>query len=188
LVISSTRCCYCILWVMHGYHELGHTPRLLTMNSVTHTADGLKARAISRLQRASNLRLCTFRLRPRRTVRVLYRNLRSEMPLVPRHARLKLLHACDQYHSSRVFTTSYRLALHTPSKHCVKVHNDCVGWSSYAKNWSFVKEALEVMCGEYKLKGARCPSLYHGFCCNMCGEHKLKGAWCSVLNRICSTR
>jgi len=33
------------------------------------------------------------------------------------------------------------------------VHNDCVGWSSYAKNWSFVKEALEVMCGEYKLTG-----------------------------------
>eukprot|EP00746_Dinoflagellata_sp_MGD_P040516 gnl/MRDRNA2_/MRDRNA2_19792_c0_seq1.p1 gnl/MRDRNA2_/MRDRNA2_19792_c0~~gnl/MRDRNA2_/MRDRNA2_19792_c0_seq1.p1 ORF type:complete len:442 (-),score=61.10 gnl/MRDRNA2_/MRDRNA2_19792_c0_seq1:176-1321(-) len=33
------------------------------------------------------------------------------------------------------------------------VYNDCVGWSSYAKNWSFVKEALEVMCGEYNLKG-----------------------------------
>ena len=33
------------------------------------------------------------------------------------------------------------------------VRNDCVGWSSFAKNWSFVKEALEVMCGEFKLKG-----------------------------------
>lgn len=33
------------------------------------------------------------------------------------------------------------------------VHNDCVGWSSFAKNWSFVKESLAVMCGEYKLKG-----------------------------------
>lgn len=33
------------------------------------------------------------------------------------------------------------------------VHNDCVGWSSYAKNWSFVKEALEVMCGEFHLTG-----------------------------------
>ena len=33
------------------------------------------------------------------------------------------------------------------------MHNDCVGWSSYAKNWSFVKEALEVMCGEYHLTG-----------------------------------
>eukprot|EP00933_Yihiella_yeosuensis_P017545 TRINITY_DN14623_c1_g2_i1.p1 TRINITY_DN14623_c1_g2~~TRINITY_DN14623_c1_g2_i1.p1 ORF type:complete len:238 (+),score=32.83 TRINITY_DN14623_c1_g2_i1:1-714(+) len=33
------------------------------------------------------------------------------------------------------------------------VYQDCVGWSSYAKNWSFVKEALEVMCGEFKLKG-----------------------------------
>lgn len=33
------------------------------------------------------------------------------------------------------------------------VYNDCVGWSSYAKNWTFVKEALVVMCGEYNLKG-----------------------------------
>merc|ERR1712217_215115 len=33
------------------------------------------------------------------------------------------------------------------------VYNDCVGWSSYAKNWSFVKEALEVMCGEFGLTG-----------------------------------
>lgn len=33
------------------------------------------------------------------------------------------------------------------------VYNDCVGWSSYAKNWSFVKEALEVMCGEFKMTG-----------------------------------
>mmetsp|Transcript_36754 Transcript_36754/g.114466 ORF Transcript_36754/g.114466 Transcript_36754/m.114466 type:complete len:559 (-) Transcript_36754:91-1767(-) len=33
------------------------------------------------------------------------------------------------------------------------VDNDCVGWANYAKNWSFVKEALEVMCGELKMKG-----------------------------------
>jgi len=33
------------------------------------------------------------------------------------------------------------------------VGNDCVGWSSFAKNWSFVKESLEVMCGEYNLRG-----------------------------------
>jgi len=33
------------------------------------------------------------------------------------------------------------------------VHNDCVGWSSFAKNWSFVKESLEVMCGEFGLTG-----------------------------------
>jgi kinesin family protein 6/9 len=31
-------------------------------------------------------------------------NLYSRMPLVPTPARLKLLHACDQYHSSWVFT------------------------------------------------------------------------------------
>jgi len=29
----------------------------------------------------------------------------------------------------------------------------CMGWSGYAKNWSFVKEALHVLCGEYNLTG-----------------------------------
>merc|ERR1719183_2471286 len=33
------------------------------------------------------------------------------------------------------------------------VEDDCVGWSSFAKNWTFTKEALEVMCGEYKMTG-----------------------------------
>ncbi|CAK9003574.1 unnamed protein product [Durusdinium trenchii] len=33
------------------------------------------------------------------------------------------------------------------------VAQDCVGWSSFAKNWSFVKEALEVMCGELQMTG-----------------------------------
>lgn len=34
------------------------------------------------------------------------------------------------------------------------VHNDCKGWSSFAKNWTFVQdEALEVMCGELGLTG-----------------------------------
>eukprot|EP00747_Dinoflagellata_sp_TGD_P061745 gnl/TRDRNA2_/TRDRNA2_152663_c0_seq2.p1 gnl/TRDRNA2_/TRDRNA2_152663_c0~~gnl/TRDRNA2_/TRDRNA2_152663_c0_seq2.p1 ORF type:complete len:497 (+),score=71.43 gnl/TRDRNA2_/TRDRNA2_152663_c0_seq2:92-1582(+) len=33
------------------------------------------------------------------------------------------------------------------------VADDCVGWSSFAKNWTFVKESLEVMCGEFKLRG-----------------------------------
>ena len=28
------------------------------------------------------------------------------------------------------------------------VQRDCVGWSSYAKNWTFAKQALEVMCSE----------------------------------------
>merc|ERR1719191_1718323 len=34
-----------------------------------------------------------------------------------------------------------------------EVHADCVGWSSFAKNWTFVKQALEVMCGEYGMTG-----------------------------------
>ena len=34
------------------------------------------------------------------------------------------------------------------------IANDCVGWSSFAKNWTFVKDALEVMCGsDFNLKG-----------------------------------
>jgi hypothetical protein len=34
------------------------------------------------------------------------------------------------------------------------VHKNCVGWSSFAKNWTFVLEALEVMCSdEFNLKG-----------------------------------
>jgi hypothetical protein len=32
------------------------------------------------------------------------RKSHSRMPLEPMHVRLKLLHACDQWHSSRVFT------------------------------------------------------------------------------------
>lgn len=33
------------------------------------------------------------------------------------------------------------------------VHNDCVGWASFAKNWTFVKESLKVMCGELGMTG-----------------------------------
>lgn len=33
------------------------------------------------------------------------------------------------------------------------VADDCVGWASFAKNWSFVKQALEVMCKEYGMTG-----------------------------------
>lgn len=33
------------------------------------------------------------------------------------------------------------------------VANECKGWSSFAKNWSFAVEALEVMCGELGMTG-----------------------------------
>ena len=34
------------------------------------------------------------------------------------------------------------------------VQNNCVGWSSFAKNWTFTLEALQVMCSdEFNLKG-----------------------------------
>jgi hypothetical protein len=38
------------------------------------------------------------------TVRVFRQDLHSMMPLVPAPAHLQLLHACDQCHSSRMFT------------------------------------------------------------------------------------
>lgn len=33
------------------------------------------------------------------------------------------------------------------------VAHNCEGWSSYAKNWSFVQESLVVMCGEFNMTG-----------------------------------
>jgi len=33
------------------------------------------------------------------------------------------------------------------------VASDCNGWSSFAKNWTFVKQALEVMCGDFGMTG-----------------------------------
>jgi hypothetical protein len=34
------------------------------------------------------------------------------------------------------------------------VDSDCVGWASYNKNFSFVRKALEVMCGpEFNVTG-----------------------------------
>jgi C-terminal processing protease CtpA/Prc len=39
------------------------------------------------------------------------RDLHSRVSLDPTHVRLKLLHACDQWHSSRASTTTYQLAL-----------------------------------------------------------------------------
>jgi hypothetical protein len=50
----------------------------------------------------------------RATVRcaVFDRNLHSRIPLrITPLLRLKLLHACDQWHSARMFTTSYRFKL-----------------------------------------------------------------------------
>lgn len=33
------------------------------------------------------------------------------------------------------------------------VHKGCKGWSSFAKNWTFVLKSLKVMCGEYNMTG-----------------------------------
>jgi len=33
------------------------------------------------------------------------------------------------------------------------VYSDGNGWCGWSKNWSFVKESLGMMCGEFKLKG-----------------------------------
>jgi hypothetical protein len=63
--------------------------------------------------RVSSIGLC-YRLRLLYGVESFDRNLHSRMPLdpTPLLLRLKLLHACDQWHSSRVSTSSNRL---TPS-------------------------------------------------------------------------
>jgi hypothetical protein len=46
------------------------------------------------------------------------RNLHSRIPLVATPLLgLKLLHACDQWHSSRVFIAAYRLALNIRPAH-----------------------------------------------------------------------
>jgi hypothetical protein len=45
------------------------------------------------------------------TVLVFGRNLPAAMSLVHTPARLKHCHACGQWHSSQLFTASYRLAL-----------------------------------------------------------------------------
>jgi hypothetical protein len=45
------------------------------------------------------------------------RNLHSMMPLVPTPARLKLLQACDQYHSSRAVHYRLLFALSMASQH-----------------------------------------------------------------------
>jgi len=31
--------------------------------------------------------------------------------------------------------------------------SECVGWSMFCKNWTFAKQALEVMCGEFQMTG-----------------------------------
>lgn len=73
----------------------------------------------------------------------------------PSHVKLLLMsqsdfslpnHAYRDYSVPRTYDFTY-------SGSDQDVRNDCVGWSSFAKNWSFVKEALNVMCGEFKLKG-----------------------------------
>jgi hypothetical protein len=73
----------------------------------------------------------------------------------PSHVKLLLMsqsdfslpnHAYRDYNVPRKYDFTY-------SGSDQDVRHDCVGWSSFAKNWSFVKEALNVMCGEFHLKG-----------------------------------
>jgi hypothetical protein len=53
--------------------------------------------------------------------------LRSRMPLVPTPARLKLLQACDQWHSSRVVTL-----LLVDTVNCVQTHTGAIGFALHS--------------------------------------------------------
>jgi hypothetical protein len=82
---------------MHGTWGGRHHRPLpaLTMNSVTTLQDHRGAAVIDGIVTILE-----------RSVRCAFvdRNLHSRMPLDPTHVRLKLLHPCDQWHSSRVST------------------------------------------------------------------------------------
>jgi hypothetical protein len=106
------------------------------------------------------------------------RKLHSRMPLDPTHVRLKLLHACDQWHSSRVFAplTGLHCKLrpntegngHTgcnpnPNPNPNPNHQFCPNTAG-----AFVQTG----CSARACKGAvepgryaRCPRFDHGFCC-----------------------
>jgi sugar/nucleoside kinase (ribokinase family) len=58
------------------------------------------------------------------------------MPLVPTCARLKLVHACDQCHSSRMSTASYRC--HRKSCRNTEGEVDSLAWA---------KEACTILLG-----------------------------------------
>eukprot|EP00039_Didymoeca_costata_P008514 m.112936 g.112936 ORF g.112936 m.112936 type:complete len:526 (+) comp14113_c0_seq1:119-1696(+) len=46
-----------------------------------------------------------------------------------------------------IYAATWPLGVGGPTDH------KCIGWSGYCKNWSFVYQALEVMCGEFNLTG-----------------------------------
>jgi len=71
----------------------------------------------------------------------------------PPHVKLLLMSQSDfslPYPTSPYPKKQYDFALSGSDQ---DVANDCVGWSSFAKNWSFVKKSLAVMCGEYNMTG-----------------------------------
>merc|ERR1719237_977034 len=45
--------------------------------------------------------------------------------------------------------------------------SQCKGWSGFCKNWSFAKQALEVMCGEYNLTGVLIATRGDSFKCDI---------------------
>jgi hypothetical protein len=78
---------------------------------------------------------------------------RDPEKIFPKHVKLLLMSQSD-------FALPYPPRRRPPKRYDFTfsgsdqdVAHDCKGWSSYAKNWTFVKEALKVMCGEYNLTG-----------------------------------
>lgn len=73
----------------------------------------------------------------------------------PPHVKTILMSQSDfslPYYSERDYAVPRKYDF-TYSGSDQDVARDCVGWSSFAKNWTFVKQALEVMCSEYNLTG-----------------------------------
>lgn len=73
----------------------------------------------------------------------------------PPHVKLLLMSQSDfqlPNHAPRDYSVPRKYDF-TYSGSDQDIHNDCKGWSSFAKNWSFAVEALEVMCGELGLTG-----------------------------------
>lgn len=77
---------------------------------------------------------------------------RSPKNIFPSHVKLLLMSQSDFAlpRFDKEFPKKYDFVFSGTDQ---DVHNDCVGWSSFAKNWTFVKQALEVMCGEYGMTG-----------------------------------
>jgi hypothetical protein len=101
--------------------------------------------------------------------------LHSRMPLDPTHVRLKLLHARDQWHSSRVPTTSYRLAWHCKFRHntvglppppCTMATTRALTMNSAIASLNGLKGRQDppIPCNLFTVENCTVRVFHHGFC------------------------